>query len=118
MGIVSSVIAADDVQADGRRSIREHHTDDRGIVYSASYLGLSNTDANTVMLARVPEIENQAEEDSQAVAQAVIDVSADTKTRIYVDGLSDVDAKTLIGYTDEELQSVRDRVDRPGTAAR
>lgn len=57
MSIVSSTIVEDAAQVDGRRYIRERHVDHLGTVIEVLYLGAANTDANAVMLARVPSIE-------------------------------------------------------------
>ena len=108
MPIVSSEIVADDAQADGRRYIREHHTDDAGVVHTfGPVLAPANTNAEAVMLARVPQIEAQ-------IAATVISAqrgddadSGHVKEQIYLDDLSEADAIRLIGYTAAELEAVR-----------
>ena len=108
MVIVSSEIVADDAQADRRRYIREHHTDDSGEVHTAYYLGPANTDANAVMLARVPEIEAQRAEAVVAQKFAEDKDSAETKERVYLDGLSEAEYKQLTSVTDDELKAIRE----------
>lgn len=41
MPIVTSVVVDDSPQADGRRWIREHHTDQLGVVYERAYMALA-----------------------------------------------------------------------------
>lgn len=53
MPIVSSTILEDAAQRDGRRWIRERHTDQLGVAQVITYLGAANTDAAAVMAARV-----------------------------------------------------------------
>ena len=57
MPIISSIIAEDQAQADGRRTIREVHTDHLGREHWVQYRAASDTDVNAVMLARVPSID-------------------------------------------------------------
>lgn len=109
MTIVTSVIISDDVQADGRRDIRERHTDDLGDIYPAHYLGEANTDANAVMLARVPFIEAQIEEVLIEATRRANKESALVKTNDYFDGQTDEELKRDFGYTDGELVEVRAR---------
>jgi hypothetical protein len=54
--IVSSVIAEDARQIDGRRSIAELHTDHLGLAYEFRYLVAAATNAATLMAARVAVI--------------------------------------------------------------
>lgn len=66
MGIISSIIAADNIQKDGRRAIIELHTDHLGKKYQVFYRASISADINAIMLARVPSIETnlaEAEED-------------------------------------------------------
>jgi hypothetical protein len=51
--IVSSVIAEDARQVDGRRWIAERHTDHLGLAYEFRYLVAAATNAATLMAARV-----------------------------------------------------------------
>jgi len=60
MSIVSSVIAEDRAQVDGRRSVRERHTDHLGAVEEVSYLAEAEDDAAAVMATRVTRLEQQA----------------------------------------------------------
>jgi hypothetical protein len=57
VAIVSSVIAEDAVQRDGRRWLREHHTDHLGVVHVITYLAAAGHDAAAALLARVATIE-------------------------------------------------------------
>lgn len=59
MPIVSSIIVEDRAQADGRRHVRERHTDHVGGTHDAVYLAESGADAEAVMAARVANIEAQ-----------------------------------------------------------
>ena len=108
MPIVSSTFVAEHAQTDRRQYIRERHTDDEGAVHEVYYLADVGTDHRTVMLARVSKIEVQIVEVSEAAAQRIIDDSAQARLDAYVAGLSNVDARRLIGYTDDELASVRE----------
>jgi len=51
MSIVSSVIAATDVQRDGRRWVRELHTDHVGVPYVRNYLAGALDDLNAALAA-------------------------------------------------------------------
>ena len=55
--INASVIVSDNVQADGRRYIRERHTDAAGQVVEIVYLAASDTNAASVMAGRVALID-------------------------------------------------------------
>jgi hypothetical protein len=57
MAIVSSVIAENAVQHDGRRSVREHHTDHLGVVHVIAYLAAAAFDSAAALLARVATLE-------------------------------------------------------------
>jgi hypothetical protein len=57
VAIVSSAIAEDAIQRDGRRWLREHHTDHLGIVHVIAYLAAAGHDAAAALLARVAAIE-------------------------------------------------------------
>jgi hypothetical protein len=57
MAIVSSVIVEDAIQRDGRRWVREHHTDHLGIVHAIAYLAAAGFDAAAALLARVATLE-------------------------------------------------------------
>lgn len=56
MAIVSSQIVEDRAQIDGRRSIREQHTDQLGKLYFYAYLAEAMADAAAIMAARVTSI--------------------------------------------------------------
>lgn len=51
MSIVSSIIAATDTQKDGRRWVRELHTDQAGVQYLRTYLAGDKDDLNAAMSA-------------------------------------------------------------------
>ena len=59
MPIVASEIIEDSAQADGRRYIRERHTDDLGVSHDVTYLAELGTDEEAVMASRVAQIEEQ-----------------------------------------------------------
>lgn len=73
--IVSSVIVEDSAQIDGRRYIRERHTDSFGVVMEVLYLGAANTNAAAVMAARVASLEESQKQNeiSANVANALSD---------------------------------------------
>lgn len=57
MPIVASEIVEDAPQRDGRRWVRERHTDHLGAAHEFLYMAEAGTDAAAVMAARVPVIE-------------------------------------------------------------
>lgn len=57
MAITNSIIAEDAVQRDGRRWIREHHTDHLGVVHVITYLAAAAFDSAAALLARVATLE-------------------------------------------------------------
>ena len=68
--IISSIIQWDNIQIDGRHSVREVHTDDVGNVFTYDYMADVGADVNAVMLARVPDVTaaSDALEAQQALA--------------------------------------------------
>ncbi len=52
MKILLSRITSDNVQADGRRAIREEHIDDTGVVINIDYISDANFDATSASNAR------------------------------------------------------------------
>ena len=110
MAIVSSTFVLEHAQKDGRRHVREYHTDEKGVVHEAGYLADVGTNHKAVMLARVPGIEAQLAEAERVEKFTADEDSARAKLDGYVARLSDDDAKRLIGYTDDELKIVRERV--------
>lgn len=52
-----SIIIEDNLQVDGRRHITEQHTDEHGRKHLVNYPAEASTDVQTVMLARVPYLE-------------------------------------------------------------
>ena len=65
MSIVSSQVVEDRAQIDGRRDVREHHTDHLGVVHAVNYLAESGADIQAALTARAPQI-------AQALADAEI----------------------------------------------
>ena len=57
MSITTSVIVEDHAQIDGRRAVRERHTDHLGVFHFASYLAQAADNASTIMAARVAILE-------------------------------------------------------------
>ncbi len=57
MSIVASVIVEDAEQVDGRRHIRERHTDHLGRHHEVFYVGAANEDEQANLTARVSQIE-------------------------------------------------------------
>jgi hypothetical protein len=55
--IVQSVIAWDLPQTDGRRVVREEHTDDAGVVHVFDYMAETDTDINAKLAARAAELQ-------------------------------------------------------------
>jgi hypothetical protein len=56
MTILSSVITQDLPQDDGRRIVRETHTDDQGNVYVFDYMAEISTDINAKLTARASDL--------------------------------------------------------------
>lgn len=59
MAIVNSQIVEDSPQADGRRHVRERHTDHVGGIWRVAYMAEESADVNATMAARVPVLEAQ-----------------------------------------------------------
>ena len=57
MPIVLSEIVEDSVQADGRRYVRERHTDNLGRVQFVVYLAEAGANASATMTARVLDLD-------------------------------------------------------------
>lgn len=62
MSIVNSEILEDRAQVDGRRHVRERHTDHLGQTYEVSYMAEAGADVAATMAARVPILEAQLAE--------------------------------------------------------
>lgn len=62
MSIVSTSVIEEPVQKDGRRYVRERHTDELGEVHEVSYLAESGGNALTVAQGRAALIDNQIKE--------------------------------------------------------
>lgn len=74
MSIVSSVIASDDVQIDGRRYIREVHTDHVGVEHVVMFLAPADWNAQLAMTARVPTLETSLRD--AEIADNIADAAA------------------------------------------
>ena len=57
MSIASSLIVEDRAQVDGRRSVREHHTDHVGEVHAIAYLAESGADVSAALAPRAAQLE-------------------------------------------------------------
>lgn len=57
MAIVSSIIDFDHAQKDGRRLVRERHTDNQGAVSIVNYVAETSANASTIMAGRVATLE-------------------------------------------------------------
>lgn len=62
MPITSSQIVEDRAQADGRRSVRERHTDDLGETFHVSYLAEAGANVSAIMSGRVAVLEGLLKE--------------------------------------------------------
>jgi hypothetical protein len=71
MPIKSSTIVEDSPQIDGRRYIREVHTDDVGVEHHVTYLAESKEDVEAILPIRVSQIDEQIAE-KQVIEQALI----------------------------------------------
>ena len=60
MSIVQSVLVEDRAQVDGRFMRHEQHTDADGSVQDVFYVGDAGSDGHAIMLARVPQLDQQA----------------------------------------------------------
>lgn len=77
MSITSSIIARDDIQADGSRHIREEHTDHLGRVHVVNYTAAAGQNVSALMSARVSQIEAQLAEAEIEQFVANIDTGMD-----------------------------------------
>lgn len=66
MAIVSSVVARDQVQHDGRRQIVELHTDHVGVVRRVEFLAPADWDAEGYLATRAALIEAKLAEEEMA----------------------------------------------------
>ena len=62
MSITSSVIIEDQSQVDGRRHVRERHTDHLGVFHFVSYVAASGFDATTALAATAVSLVTQLRE--------------------------------------------------------
>jgi len=98
MPIVSSIIIANDPQADGRFAVCERHTDDHGLTHDVNYLADPGTDVNAVMLARVPSLNKMLIDLSAAAEQQQANATARTAAI--------AQAQAYSTLTDDQLRSV------------
>ena len=108
MTIVASVIARDDVQADGRRQIREAHTDDGGTVHEVSYLAEAASDVEARLSASARRIEARLVQEAEEARREAVRNTAQLKFRTWIAG---VDLKTATDMTTEEIELVREQFD-------
>ena len=59
MRIVSSQIVEDSPQIDGRRWVREVHTDDAGLMHEFAYLAEAASNVSAIMAARAADLPDQ-----------------------------------------------------------
>ena len=59
MPIATSQIIEDHAQADGRRHVRERHTDQLGGVHEVAYMAEVGANTSTIMAARVASLDAQ-----------------------------------------------------------
>lgn len=85
MSIVSSVIAATDTQRDGRRWVRELHTDHVGVQYVRNYLAGAADNLTTALAAYalVLVANSNLEEIAKNVATITVDGSLASPTLVY-----------------------------------
>lgn len=69
MTITSSVIVWNEVQTDGRHSVREVHTDDSGNLFTYDYMCDDGFDVNAKMQSRVSYV--TTESDNLKIQQAL-----------------------------------------------
>jgi hypothetical protein len=60
MHIISSIIAEDSIQEDGRRYIRELHISESGEELQVMYLANHDTDAEEVLALRAAQLEGES----------------------------------------------------------
>ena len=106
MAIVTSVLVYNRVQADGRRKVREDHTDDLGRVHTIYTLIDDKADADAIMAARVAGLDAQLAAEQADRDERVAEEAANVKLDIYIKGLPD---KTLTdaGFTQAEVDAVK-----------
>lgn len=108
MPIISSVIDQDSAQADGRRAIRELHTDHVGKQYPVQYLAASDFNASAALSARVAILEqtlNQAEI-SANVAQISAVGSLASPTLVYSTAAQNFAALRVAYQTASRIEAV------------
>lgn len=66
MPIINSVVAEDRPQIDGRRAIREQHTDHLGRIHTVEYLAGANEDVTAVLSGRATQIAAQQQQQELA----------------------------------------------------
>lgn len=108
MPIVSSIIDQDNAQRDGRRSIRELHTDQIGVQYPVQYLAPGNFDANAALTARVAILEDQIKQSeiSANIAQITAVGSLASPTLVYSTAAENFAALRTAYQTSTQVQAV------------
>lgn len=71
--IISSEIVEDRIQIDGRRQIRERHTESDGLSHDVVYMAEADVDVDAEMSARVPVLETQLTEAELQANQAEVE---------------------------------------------
>jgi hypothetical protein len=108
MPIVSSIIDQDSAQRDGRRAIRELHTDHVGVQYPVQYLAPAVFDANAALAARVSVLEDQIKqaEISANIAQVMAVGSLASPTLVYSTAAENFAALRTAYQTSTQVQAV------------
>lgn len=90
MSIVSSAIAEDAPQKDGRRAIRERHVDSRGVAHFIDYIADAGADVDAMMAANAARIlEQLAAAEVRAIAAWMLAGNSPTQWTF-----ADVDSQT------------------------
>jgi hypothetical protein len=108
MSIVSSVIARNDVQADGRRWIYEIHKDQAGVEHYRSYLAAAGFDTAAALAAYATQCwaDIQASEISQNISQVTTLGSLATTTLVYTTAAANFAALRVAYQTATQDQAI------------
>jgi hypothetical protein len=147
MTIISSVIADNVIQRDGRRSIVEHHTDQLGIVYRHIYLSVGNANLNAALAAYAAQLDadltnneiqanigNVTRDGSLAVTSTIYSTGAQnfsalreayrTAARVeaimigdFLSSLTDAQLRTAFSMTQAEVNTLRTNKLTPSASA-
>lgn len=107
MTITKSELLEATSQKDGRKSVLEEHTDDKGKTYRISYVAEAGANVEKRMNDRVPELEAQLAKEAVVEANAPLLDSAVSKLNSWVKNASSVTVKTQTTLTDAELAVLR-----------